>query len=60
MDTFEIGRRDAYALASKPTCEHGGTVALSAAYRAQAEKTAAIQLLKAAVRLTALLNRALG
>ena len=60
MDTFEVGRRDAYALASKPTCERGGSVDLSAAYQAQAEKAAATQLLKAAVRLAALLNRALG
>jgi hypothetical protein len=59
MDTFEIGRRDAYALASKPTCESGGSVALSPAYQRQAEKDAATQLLKAAVRLAAILNAAL-
>jgi hypothetical protein len=60
MDTFEIGRRDAYALASTPTCQSGGSVALTSAYRAQAEKDAATQLSKAAVRLAAVLNGALG
>jgi hypothetical protein len=60
MDTFEIGRRDVYALASMPTCQNGGSVALSPAYQRQAEKDAATQLLKAAVRLAAVLNRALG
>ena len=60
MDTFEIGRRDAYALASTPTCQSGGSVALTSAYRAQGEKDAATQLSKAAVRLAAVLNGALG
>ena len=60
MDTFEIGRRDAYALPSTPTCQSGGSVALTPAYRAQAEKDAATQLGKAAVRLAAVLNQALG
>jgi S1/P1 Nuclease len=60
LDTFEIGRRDAYALPSTPTCQSGGSIALPPAYRAQAEKDAAIQLLKAAVRLAAALNAALG
>lgn len=60
MDTFEIGRRDVYALASTPTCQSGGSVALSPAYQRQAEKDAATQLLKAAVRLAAVLNGALG
>jgi hypothetical protein len=60
MDTFEVGRRDAYALPSTPTCQSGGSVALSPAYMAQAEKAAATQLLKAAVRLAAVLNDALG
>ena len=60
MDTFEVGRRDGYALPSTPTCQNGGSVALSPAYRAQAEKDAAAQLLKAAVRLAAVLNAALG
>jgi hypothetical protein len=60
METFEAGRRDAYALASKPTCDHSGSVALPEAYRAQAQKAAATQLLKAGVRMAAVLNRALG
>jgi hypothetical protein len=60
MDTFEIGRRDAYALASTPTCQSGGSVVLSRAYQRQAEKDAVTQLLKAAVRLAAVLNGALG
>jgi hypothetical protein len=60
LDTFEIGRRDVYALASTPTCQSGGSVALSPAYRRQAEEDAATQLLKAAVRLTAVLNRSLA
>jgi hypothetical protein len=60
MDTFEIGRLDAYALASTPTCQSGGSVALSPAYQRQAEKDAVTQLLKASVRLAAVLNAALG
>jgi hypothetical protein len=60
MDTFEIGRRDAYALPATPTCQSGGSVALTPAYHAQAEKDAATQLLKAAVRTAAVLNEALG
>ena len=31
MDTFEIGRRNAYALPSMPTCQSGGSVALTPA-----------------------------
>ncbi len=38
MDTFEIGRRDAYALPSMPTCQSGGSVALSPAYRPKPKK----------------------
>ncbi|HEX3395740.1 MAG TPA: S1/P1 nuclease [Steroidobacteraceae bacterium] len=60
MDTFEVGRRDAYALPSQPTCQSGGSVTLPPAYLAQAEKDAVMQLLKAAVRLSAVLNQALG
>jgi hypothetical protein len=60
IDTFEVGRRDVYALPSTPTCLSGGSVALSPAYLAQAEKDAAAQLQKAAVRLAAVLNAALG
>lgn len=59
MDTFEIGRHEAYALPFTPTCQSGGSVTLSPAYRRQAEKDAATQLLKAAVRIAAVLNGAL-
>jgi S1/P1 Nuclease len=60
MDTFEIGRRDVYDLPSTPTCQSGGAVSLPPAYQQQAEKDAVTQLLKAAVRLAAVLNGALG
>jgi len=60
LDTFEVGRSDAYALASKPTCQDGGSVSLSSEYQARAGKDAAVQLSKAAVRLAAVLNAALG
>ncbi len=60
MDTFEVGRRDVYALPFTPTCQSGGSVALSPAYLRQAEKDAVTQLLKAAVRLAAVLNGTLG
>jgi nuclease S1 len=59
MDTFEVGRRDAYALASMPTCQSAGSIALSPAYRTQAEKDAVTQLQKAAVRLATVLNASL-
>lgn len=58
LDTFEVGRRDVYALASPPTCQNGGSVSLSSEYRLQAKKDAALQLLKAAIRLAAVLNGA--
>jgi hypothetical protein len=60
MDSFEVGRRDAYALASQPTCQSAGSIALSTAYEAQAQKDAATQLLKAGLRMARLLNNALG
>jgi hypothetical protein len=60
MESFDIGRRDAYALATLPTCQRQGSVTLSAKYRAQAQKDAATQLLKAAIRMAAILNEALG
>jgi S1/P1 Nuclease len=60
LDTFEVGRRDTYALPSLPTCSNSGSVSLSSEYRARAEKDAAMQLQKAAVRLAAVLNAALG
>ena len=60
MESFDIGRRDAYALATLPTCQRHGSVTLSAKYRAQAQKDAATQLLKAAIRMATVLNGALG
>jgi hypothetical protein len=60
LDTFEVGRRDVYALPSLPTCANGGSVSLPSEYQLQAKKDAAAQLLKAAVRLAAVLNTALG
>ena len=60
LDTFEIGRHDVYALPSLPTCQNSGSVPLSGEYQLQARKDAAVQLQKAAVRLAAVLNRALG
>jgi hypothetical protein len=60
MDTFEIGRRDVYALAALPTCQSGSSVSLSPAYLAQAGKDAVTQLQKAGVRLAAVLNVSLS
>jgi S1/P1 Nuclease len=60
MESFEVARHDAYALPSLPTCQAGGSVALSAAYHAQAQQDAAALLLKSAIRLASILNGALG
>ncbi|HEY0747472.1 MAG TPA: S1/P1 nuclease [Steroidobacteraceae bacterium] len=60
MESFDIGRRDAYALPSLPSCDSGGSVSLSADYAARAQEDAAILLLKGAVRIAAVLNEALG
>jgi hypothetical protein len=60
MESFEVGRHDAYALPSLPTCQRRGSVAPSAGYAAQAQKDAATQLLKAGLRMAAVLNEALG
>jgi S1/P1 Nuclease len=60
MESFEVGRRDAYALPSLPTCRGGGSVALTTGYEAQAQKDAATQLLKAGIRMASVLNGALG
>jgi hypothetical protein len=60
MESFELARHDAYALPSLPTCQSPGTVALSPIYQAQAQKDAAVQLRKAAIRMAGLLNWALG
>ena len=59
-ETFQMSVKDAYALPSRPTCADHGSVALSAAYQAQAQKDAALQLEKAGVRMATMLNRALG
>jgi hypothetical protein len=59
MESFELGRRDVYALPSRPTCALGGSVVLSQEYAAQAQKDAATQLLKAAIRMAAVLNGSL-
>jgi S1/P1 Nuclease len=60
LETFEVGRRDTYAIPSKPTCQNSGSVSLTDEYQAQARKDAAEQLSKAAVRLAAVLNAALS
>jgi len=60
METFEVAQRAAYALPLRPTCRSGSAVALSADYEVEARKVAATQLLKAAIRMAAILNRALG
>jgi len=60
MESFEVARRDVYALPSLPTCLRRGLVALSPEYEARAQKDAAMQLLKAGVRIAAVLNEALG
>jgi hypothetical protein len=60
QESFEAGRAVSYQLPSRPTCAAPGSVALTDAYKAQASKTAAVQLEKAGVRLAAVLNRALG
>jgi hypothetical protein len=59
MESFEIARRDAYALPSLADCQ-SSPIDLSPAYEAQAQKDAATQLLKAAIRIAGLLNGALG
>lgn len=59
MESFEIARRDAYALPIRPTCADHGSVSLSASYQATARADAAAQLEKAGVRMAALLERAL-
>jgi hypothetical protein len=58
-ESFDLARRDTYALPSLPTCQAGGVVELPAAYPAQAQKDAATQLLKAGIRIAAVLNQAL-
>ena len=60
MESFELARKDAYALPSQPTCQASGAVTLSAAYAQAAQADAALQLKRAGIRLAALLNAALG
>ena len=59
METFQLAKRDAYALPDRPTCDEHRSVALSSAYEAAAERDAAVQLEKAGVRLAYELNRSL-
>jgi hypothetical protein len=60
LESFEIARRDVYALPSRPTCQARGAVALSEVYQNQARQDAAALLLKSAIRLASMLNGALG
>ena len=60
MESFELSRKDAYTVPSRPTCADPGAIAIDGAYQAAAAKDAALQLEKAGVRLAAVLNRALG
>jgi hypothetical protein len=58
METFGVARNVAYRLPSEPTCADHASIALSAAYQAQAQRTAAVQLEKAGIRIAAELNAA--
>ncbi len=60
MQSFAIGKRDAYNLPSRPTCAQPGAVALSPSYQTTAETDAAHQLSVAGIRLAYVLNGALG
>ena len=59
MQSFAIGKRDAYNLPTRPTCARAGAVALSPAYQTTAEADAAHQLSVAGVRLAKALEQAL-
>jgi hypothetical protein len=59
MESFELGRKDVYSLASRPECNDHGAVTLTTEYEAAASKDAALQLEKAGVRMATVLNRAL-
>ena len=59
-ETFGVARQVAYQLPSTPTCADHASVTLSAAYEAQAQRAAAVQLEKAGIRISAELNRSLG
>ena len=60
LETFAVGKRDAYHLPSLPTCAAPGSIALSADYIKTAQDDANLQLRRAGVRMAALLNKALG
>jgi S1/P1 Nuclease len=60
LESFALGQKDAYALADRPTCQSPGSIALSAEYQLQAQRDAALQIEKAAIRMAGLLNNALG
>jgi hypothetical protein len=60
LESFALGQKDAYALAARPTCQSPSSIALTAEYQSQAQKDAALQIEKAAVRIAGLLNNALA
>jgi S1/P1 Nuclease len=60
LESFQLSRKDAYALPARPACADHGSVALTAAYETAAVNDAALQLQKAGVRLAAALNQSLG
>lgn len=60
MESFQLGRADAYFLPSRPTCTDHGSVALPAAYHPMAQRDAALQFEKAGIRMAAMLNHAMG
>jgi hypothetical protein len=60
LESFELARKDAYAIAARPTCGSHGSTYLSAEYQSQAQRDAAVQIEKAAIRMAALLDKALG
>jgi S1/P1 Nuclease len=57
MESFELARKDVYALPSRPTCDDRGAVTLTPQYQATAVQDAALQLSKAGIRLAVALNR---
>jgi|HubBroStandDraft_3_1064219.scaffolds.fasta_scaffold110656_2 hypothetical protein len=60
-ESFDLGRRDAYDLPTRPTCaDQNAAVALTPAYEATAEADTAQRLEIAGVRLAAVLNTDLG
>jgi nuclease S1 len=59
MESFALGRRDVYSLATRPGCNEHGSVTLTLQYESAATKDAALQLEKAGVRMATVLNLAL-